>query len=384
MVHVMQLANFFGPTSGGIRVALEQLGLRYVEQGHRTTLVVPGAADGIEMSGNRTVIQLRSPLVPGLGGYRAIVARRSVRAAVAAFQPDVIELSDKTTLVGVARWARRRGVPTVLVSHEHTLGVVDQALGVGRVAAPAIAHYNRRLARHVDAVVCASDYAASEFGPDVAPAQLVHRCPLGVDLTAFRPAVGPRRVGPVRIVTAVRLSPEKLPDTIVATSRHLVDLGIDHEYRVFGEGPERARLERSAGGLPIVFEGYCADRTALARAMADADVGVAPGPHETFGLAAIELLAGGTPVGVPDHGALSEMVDDRTGVVAAAGDGRAIAAGVAALVRGERCVQRRLARDRAGRFSWERAADRFLAVHAAVAADACSWRIPAVTTAAAH
>ena len=53
-----------------------------------------------------------------------------------------------------------------------------------------------------------------------------------------------------------------------------------------GDGPRRPNLERRAVGLPIEFVGFVNDRTAVAALLASADVAIAPGPHETFGLVA--------------------------------------------------------------------------------------------------
>src|SRR3712207_7820352 len=52
------------------------------------------------------------------------------------------------------------------------------------------------------------------------------------------------------------------------------------------------------------FAGHIADRSAVAALLASADVVVAPGPVETFGLAALEALACGTPVVVDQASAL--------------------------------------------------------------------------------
>ena len=67
---------------------------------------------------------------------------------------------------------------------------------------------------------------------------------------------------------------------------------------VAGDGPLRPRLERRAAraGLPVTFAGFLSGRADLAALLASADVALAPGPAETFGLAALEALACGTPV----------------------------------------------------------------------------------------
>ena len=65
---------------------------------------------------------------------------------------------------------------------------------------------------------------------------------------------------------------------------------------VAGDGSRRAALAYRAARLPVRFAGHIADRAAVAALLASADVVLAPGPVETFGLAALEALACGTPV----------------------------------------------------------------------------------------
>lgn len=361
-MHVLQLANFYGPRTGGLRVALDELGRRYVAAGHQVTLVVPADADGIDSEDGRLVISLHSPAIPGTGGYRAIVDRRAVREVVDALRPDVIELSDKTTLASVATAGRRRGIPVVLVSHEHVDGVLSHVLPDAVPVSRLIRRFNRRLARRVDAVVCASEYAAEEFMA-IAPRN-VHRIPLGVDLDVFRPAPpGTARAldGPIELACIVRLSVEKCPDVVVDTVRELVARGLDVRLTMIGDGPMRAELELRAADLPVRFLGFVEDRQAIAALLASADAVIAPGPYETFGLGALEALACGTPLVVPASGALPELLASGAGVIA----GRTatdFADALEKLLAGDRELQRHLARERAEQFTWETAADSFLAL----------------------
>src|SRR5215216_8048001 len=41
-MRVAQVANFYGPRSGGLRTAVDRLGAEYCAAGHETFLVVPG------------------------------------------------------------------------------------------------------------------------------------------------------------------------------------------------------------------------------------------------------------------------------------------------------------------------------------------------------
>jgi alpha-1,6-mannosyltransferase len=137
--------------------------------------------------------------------------------------------------------------------------------------------------------------------------------------------------------------------------------GVDAVLVVAGGGPLRARLERQAAGLPVHFVDFVADRRALATLLATADIALAPGPAETFGLAALEALACGTPVVVDRASALPEVVGEAG--VAVHGNGAAFARGVRELLtRGEE-TRRRDARAQAERFSWDRSVAGFLDTH---------------------
>src|SRR6201991_4178047 len=83
-------------------------------------------------------------------------------------------------------------------------------------------------------------------------------------------------------------------------------------------------------GLPVRFLGHIADREELAALLATADVAIAPGPVETFGLAALEALASGTPVVVSSESALPEVIGDAG--IAAPGEGPAYADAIETLL----------------------------------------------------
>jgi alpha-1,6-mannosyltransferase len=101
----------------------------------------------------------------------------------------------------------------------------------------------------------------------------------------------------------------------------------------------------------VTFLGFVADRRDVARLLASADVSLAPGPHETFGLAALESLASGTPVVVSASSALGEIV--RPGCGAAVADhAPAFAGAVTDLLSSPEGVRRAAARCRAEEFAW--------------------------------
>ena len=350
-MRIVQLANFYGPRSGGLRTALHHLGAGYVARGHDVVLVVPGrsGADEVVAAGVRR-ITVPAPLLPGTGGYRAVDPWR-VRALLDRLRPDAIEVSDRLTLRGLGAWASRRGVPSVVVSHERLDRLLGQFLLPQRAAVAVADVANARMAAAYDTVVCTTGFARAEFDRIGAPN--VAQVPLGVDLATFTPRRrDPRlradlaRGAGALLVHCGRLSAEKHPERSIDTLAARRADGQVVALVVAGDGPRRAAMQRRATGLPVTFLGFVPDRARLATLLASADVSVAPGPHETFGLSALEGLASGTPVVVSASSALPEIVGDTAGA-AAADDPDAFAAGVAGLLARD---ARAAARVRAERF----------------------------------
>lgn len=355
-LHIVQLANFYGPRSGGLRTALHHLGAGYVAQGHRVTLVVPGPRYAEENLPNGTWrYTLPAPRIPGTGGYRAVPPQR-VRALLERLCPDRLEVSDRLTLRGMGRWARRHGVPSVVISHERLDRLLEQFLLPQPLAQRVADVANRRMAENYDTVVCTTSFARAEF--DRIAVSNVRRVPLGVDLVAFAPAnrdAGWRHRlssgADVLLVHCGRLSPEKHVERSVDTIAELTESGQRVRLVIAGDGPSRRALERRARGLPVTFVGFVQDRADVAKILASADVSLAPGPHETFGLAALEALASGTPVVVSASSALREIVHPSCGA-AVEDHAPAFAAAVTTLLDSPQEQRRAAARARAEEFAW--------------------------------
>ncbi|MFC1418823.1 glycosyltransferase [Streptacidiphilus cavernicola] len=367
-LRIVRVANFVTPVSGGLRTALRHLGAGYLDAGHHPVLIVPGpAADDRETEQGR-VITLPGRLLPGTGGYRVLLDRQRVADVLARVHPDRLEVSDRSTLRWTGDWARRRGVPAAMVSHESLDGLL-RAWGLPEtLARRASDRLNAATARDYQAVICTTDWAAAEFHR-VGARNVVH-APLGVDLARFHPhrqnaATRAHYAGPgeVLLVMCSRLSPEKRPERALDALAELRRRGVPAVLVVAGEGPLRSRLAARAGveGLPVRLVGHLASPAALSELLAAADVVLAPGPIETFGLAALEALASGTPVVVSASSALPRLVGPAG--EAAADHGPAFADGVQRLLARPEAERRAAARSRAERYSWEHAVTRFLAAH---------------------
>lgn len=366
-MRIVQLANFYSPTSGGLRTALHHLAAEYTLAGHDVTRIVPGPVTRGHSYGNARHIEIASPRL-GRTGYRMITDGDAVTALLDRLQPDVIELSDKTTLVAAARRARSNGVPVVLISHERVDTVLRHRLPGFAPLGTMSRAWNRRLAQGCDAIVCASAYAAGEWRH--VGADHVHRVPLGVDLERFDAAgpVNERESGTIELVCVGRLSREKHPALAIGTARELTERGVACRLHMIGDGPLAPALRAAAAGLPVVFHGHVSDPAEVARRLRSADVALAPCPVETFGLAALEAMACGTPVVVTPGGALREIVSSGAGLVAQPTP-IAFATAVREVVGLDRTAAAHAARAQAQRFPWSTTGQRMLALVGSLVGD---------------
>jgi alpha-1,6-mannosyltransferase len=359
-LRIVQVANFYTPTSGGLRVALDETGHGFRQSGHERVLIVPGRTGSVEQTPSGQRITVRGLSLPGLGDYRILTGRRRVRRLLDARPPDLLEVSDKTSLLWLARWSRRRGVPLVLFSHERLDAILYSRVPRWFPLRAAADTVNRRFARLADQVIVTSAFSSDEF--ERIGALNVRRIPLGVDLDTFRPAPSdvprsatagrPAGDRPVRLVTVTRLSREKRPERTIECLRALRERGTAAELVVIGDGPDRERLMRRSRGLPVTFLGHVTDRTAVAGLVASADVALFPSPVETFGLATLEALACGTPVVVPADGAARELLGGPGSGVVCDGTPGGLAEAVRGLLTVPECRRRAEARAAAERYPW--------------------------------
>jgi alpha-1,6-mannosyltransferase len=359
MMRVAQVANFYGPRSGGLRTAVDRLGAEYCAAGHEVFLIVPGpSATETVLPSGVTRITVPAKQIPCTGGYRAVLPA-PVSALLEQLAPDAVEVSDRFTLRSLGGWGARHGVTTVMISHERLDRLTGQIMPkplARRIADLA----NRRTAASYDTVLCTTEFAREEF--DRIGATNVMTVPLGVDLEMFHPNrfcahTRNRWAAPhqLLLVHCGRLSVEKRADRSIDALAALRDSGVDARLVIAGDGPMRARLQRQATRLPVDFTGFIESRDAVATLLASADVALAPGPHETFGLAALEALACGTPAVVSRTSALAEILSLDSGACAD-NDPHAIAEAVAGVIDRPEQQRRFCARRRAETFTWPRSA----------------------------
>jgi alpha-1,6-mannosyltransferase len=359
-MRIAQTANFVTPTSGGLRTTLRHLADGYAEAGHDVMQIVPGRSYKVIRDDALTQVQLPAPMVPGVG-YRLILDLQRVRDVLTSFGPDVLEVHDRTTLRGLGAWASSTGVRSSVFSHERLDRVVRQWLPRPIRPYGMVDRSNGFLAETFDTVICATEWAAQEFYK--VGADNVRIIPLGVDTAAFTPRAFPRGDGKVRLIMASRLSREKRPDLAVDTVEELMRRGVPVHLDVCGEGPMLSSLRQTSKGLPITWHGHLADRETLGTLMAQADVAIAPGPIETFGLAALEAMACGTPAIVNRNSALPSLVGSAGRV--APSSGWCFADQVEDLLAAPETTRRRAARHQVEGLTWDKTVQGFLGLHMA-------------------
>jgi alpha-1,6-mannosyltransferase len=103
-----------------------------------------------------------------------------------------------------------------------------------------------------------------------------------------------------------------------------------------GDGPARRRLEAHSESRRVVWLPFVSDRNLTADLLAAADLYVAPGPAETFGLSALEAMAAGIPVLSVDRGGVADRIRvSGAGALYPAGDPHALAEAAIRLLHGD-------------------------------------------------
>ena len=345
---VLDISEYYGSTSGGVRTYLHEKS-RYVgaREELRQVVLVPGADDTVRDEAAVRWYTVRCPSIPFQQPYRFMLAAGDASRIIEQERPDVIEAGSSYLAPWLVRSsAARLGIPVVWFYHGHLPRIIAPRLdrdSLGRWAMASVAvRYVRHVARQVDLVLVASEFARSDlarFG-----ITNTRRVPLGVDADTFHPGRRARRAetrarwqlgsGPLVLYTG-RLTLEKQLMTAVLAWRQVRTP--DATLLLVGGGPQEAALKAAAqkrgAGAAVRFLPFVSSREQLADLYAAADLYLAPGPAETFGLSAHEAMATGTPVLSVDEGAVAEQVRrSMAGDVYPLGDEAALARQVDAML----------------------------------------------------
>lgn len=277
------------------------------------------------------MIRIGGPPLPYDRTYHLLGRFDKIRALVRELRPDVVEAHSPylaaAAIVACGRDAA--GVRTAFWHADHVGTYVEPAIerALGRRAAVALARPLWMGIRGVLAPFAATFVAGEAQAARLRAAgvrRIVH-VPFGVEVAVFHPrardearrrellggAAGPLLVGVGRFAVEKRW--DVVLDAFARLRAQAAPAGRpgaahDPVLVLFGDGPERERLERTAPP-GVRFGGFERDRARLAGALASADVLVHGCPYETFGLGVAEAVACGLPVVVPDEGGAAASAD---------------------------------------------------------------------------
>lgn len=285
------------------------------------TLVAPPSDLASAESFDEGVRVLR---LPRARGTRRMVRWSTLRALDATIvrlraegrPPDVIHAHVFSAGFFAVLVARRRRLPVVV--SEHGSDVLKERV-VGWDAL--IARFTYRQATLVCPVSTVLQESVKRLEPRT-NSEVVENV-IDIDLFA-KPAQRRRLVQGQRLLAVARLVEKKGVHDLLLALRRLVEGLPDVTLEVIGDGPDRARLEALAEGLPVSFVGSRTHEDVAAR-MRQADVLVVPSLVETFGMAAIEGLAAGLRVVVTSAVPVADVVAAFGGTVTPPGNPTALA-----------------------------------------------------------
>jgi alpha-1,6-mannosyltransferase len=324
---VVDLTEYWSERGGGVRSYLTTKAQSMTELGVEHCVLASGPrseettlARSAETSSR--LLRFAGPALPYDSTYHLFTRLGAVRQKLGAERPDVLEIHSPqlAALAGLAAAKRSFKIRT-LVWHSDFIDThlswkiaAKSSERAARVLTEPLWAWVRAVARQCSATLVASAWQARKLREHGVPG--VKEMPFGIDTRVFKPAardasyresfLGSRRAA--LLVSVGRLAGEKRTDVLIDGFRRL-RAKRDALLLIYGDGPERQRLEARAHDLPdVVFMGFERNRAELARALASADALVHAGPFETFGLVVGEARACATPVVVASTGAAGELV----------------------------------------------------------------------------
>ncbi len=328
---IVDITEFYSDRGGGIRSHLTNRGRFLAEHQHEHVVIAPGPRDedaplvaaGGSFHARSRLVRFAGPSLPYDRTYHLLHRVDKIRRRVRVEEPDVLEAhSLYLATAAILACGRRAGRLHTAFWHSDHVGVHVESALTKRLGCVATRKIVQPLWRGIRALLAPFDaiFAAgreqTRLLRSAGVARVIH-APLGVDTRTFSPEarrdewrrkwLGAADADSALIVGCGRLASEKRFDVVLEAfarvrSRRKAVLVL------FGDGPERRRLEESAPPN-VHFAGFDDNRARLATALASADVLVHAAPYETFGLGIAEAVACGLPIVVPDAGAAAEHAE---------------------------------------------------------------------------
>jgi glycosyltransferase involved in cell wall biosynthesis len=311
--------------------------------GYETLLVSgrvgPGEKEYTNLEG--VTVRYLDSLGPEISPLRDLRALVALIRLIRAYRPSIVEThTSKAGMLGrTAVLFTRRPRPVVIHTyHGHVLHGY-----FGPVKNRGLRFVERALARVSDLLIGVSSATVDELVElGIAPRSKFAVVPLGLELepflsldlepdSAFREEVGAGAEETVFTYTG-RLAPIKRLDTMLRAIAIARESGAQVRVAVVGDGELRPDLEDLARELrcsdSVHFLGYRLD---LARIAAGSDAALLTSDNEGTPVSLIEAAAAGRPAVATKVGGVPDIVIEGSGLLAAAGDERAVAAAMVRL-----------------------------------------------------
>lgn len=313
----MRIALFtetFLPKIDGIVTTLCETVRQLRILGHEVLIFAPDGGP-LEFEGAR-IVRMKGRSFALYPELRLSLPRASMRAQLAAFQPDLLHVADPA-LLGIAALYYGGGenggalhLPLV-ISYHTDLPAYLHYYHLGFLE-PHIWQIMRLRHNRATLNLCTSAAMLEELRRH--GIERVALWPGGVDTALFHPH---RRSEGMRarlteghpqsplLVYVGRLSPEKDIERL----RPILEALPHVRLALVGDGPHRETLRHYFAGMPVYFAGFLRGEE-LATAYASSDIFVMPSRTETLGLVVLEAMSSGLPVVGARAGGIPEMIED--------------------------------------------------------------------------
>lgn len=316
-------ADTFAPHVNGAARFAERLAAGLVARGHTVHVMAPSArhwtrGTGVEIIEGQPMTMHRLPswrwfphdwltfVLPWMSKHHA-------RRALDSVEPDVVHIQSHIIIGrGLAREARKRGIPIIATNHVMAENILDfttlpHALNDVFVR---LAWADARRTFTMTRAVTTPTRKAADFLESTIDITGVIPISCGIDRANYRPDLTPRDAN--RILFVGRLTTEKHIDVLLRAVAKL-DPALDVHVDLVGGGDQRKNLETLAHSLGldahVTFHGHAPEdelRTLYSRASLFAIASIA----ELQSIATMEAMASGLPIVAADAVALPHLVHD--------------------------------------------------------------------------
>lgn len=316
-------ADTFSPHVNGAARFAERLAAGLVARGHDVHVSAPSVGHG--NAGTATeVIEGEKMVMHRLPAYRFLPhdwltfvlpwrGKHYARVVLDEVKPDVVHIQSHIIIGrGLAREARKRGIPVVATNHVMAENILDFTTlpdFLDRIFVKLAWADAERTFKMTRAVTTPTRKAA-DFLESTIDISGVIPISCGIDRSNYSPDLTPRDAN--RILFVGRLTTEKHIDVALKALSQL-DPALDASFDIVGGGDQRAKLEALAQQLGVAsrvtFHGHASEedlRALYSRASVFAIASIA----ELQSIATMEAMASGLPIVAANAVALPHLVHD--------------------------------------------------------------------------